>query len=149
MKVRNLFFILLAIGVAGVVSCNTKDKSKKSAGSESADEEWVALDAFHTVMADVYHPLKDSGNLQPIKQRSEELAAEADNLANAKLPAKIDNEEVKAMISALQESVHGINDEVKAGATDEQIRGLLEGAHTLFHHIQEQWYSQEEAGGKH
>jgi len=101
-------------------------------------------------MADVYHPLKDSGNLQPIKERSAELAAEADNLADAKLPAKVDTEEVKAMISALQESVHGINDEVKAGAPDEQIKALLESAHTLFHHVQEAWYrGHEEMPDKH
>lgn len=149
MKFKSLFFVALAIAGISLVSCRTKEKNEAREGTLE-EEEWVALDAFHTVMADVYHPLKDSGNLQPIKERSEELAAEADNLADAKLPSKVDTEEVKAMISALQESVHGINDEVKAGATDDQIRGLLEGAHTLFHHIQEEWYSgHEEVEDKH
>jgi hypothetical protein len=147
MKIKPLFLVVLAMAVAVLVSCGTKEKAVKEE-SVQEDEEWVALDAFHAVMADVYHPLKDSGNLQPIKERSQELAAEADNLADAKLPAKVDTEEVKAMISALQESVHGINDEVKSGASDDQIKGLLEGAHTLFHHIQEEWYGGHE-GDKH
>src|SRR6478609_7565400 len=148
MKATVLHFVKAVLILVVLVSCGTKEK-KEAKDTESIDDEWVALDAFHTVMADVYHPLKDSGNLQPIKARSEELAAEADNLADAKLPAKVDTEEVKAMISALQESVHGINDEVKAGAPDEQIKALLEGAHALFHHIQEEWYGGHDGGEKH
>ncbi len=147
MKAKVLSFVMVAVLFVVLISCGTAEK-KEAKEAESTDDEWVALDAFHTVMADVYHPLKDSGNLQPIKARSEELAAEADNLADAKLPGKVDTEEVKAMISALQESVHGINDEVKAGAPDEQIKALLEGAHALFHHIQEEWYGGHE-GEKH
>jgi len=148
MKAKVLHFFIAALVIVALASCGNKEKTEATE-AESMDEEWVALDAFHTVMADVYHPLKDSGNLQPIKSRSEELTAEADNLADAKLPPKVDTEEVKAMISALQESVHGINDEVKAGAPDEQIKSLLEGAHALFHHIQEEWYEGHEGEDKH
>jgi len=149
MKIKALFFVVLAMTVVTLVSCRTKEKSETKEEGKEDEEEWLALDAFHAVMADVYHPLKDSGNLQPIKVRSEELAAEADNLADAKLPSRVDTEEVKAMISALQESVHGINDEVKAGAPDDQISTLLEGAHALFHHIQEEWYEGHEGEDKH
>ncbi len=37
---------------------------------ESDDVEWKEMDDFHMIMADVYHPLKDSNNLAPIKKQS-------------------------------------------------------------------------------
>lgn len=141
MKIKLLSIVVAIIG-SSLVSCGTKEKKENGEMKQEAtsEEEWQALEAFHVIMAEVYHPLKDSGNIQPYKQRAAEFAAEADKFANAKLPGKVDNAKVKGMISSLSASAQSLDRAVKSGVNDGQVGELLEGIHRLFHHIQEEWY---------
>ena len=110
--------------------------------SEHHDEqvEWKEMDDFHAVMADVYHPLKDSGNLEPIKSRAEELASSASSWSDSKLPEKVDNDEVKDMLVKLKEDTRSLADQIKAGTTDDVIQSQLTTLHDQFHSLQEKWY---------
>ncbi|MEI9921696.1 MAG: hypothetical protein WDO14_23330 [Bacteroidota bacterium] len=125
------YLVILALLVS--FSCSHKEK-------ESDDVEWKEMDEFHTVMADVYHPLKDSNNLEPIKKHADELAASASKWKNAELPAKVDNDETKGLLTKLDDGCQDIAKAIKSGATDEEISAKLTSLHDLFHSIMETWY---------
>jgi hypothetical protein len=111
--------------------------------------EWKEMDDFHAVMADVFHPLKDSGNLEPIKLRAEELASSASTWADAALPEKVDNEVVRGMLIKLKDSTRSLADQIKAGATDDVIQSELTALHDQFHSVQERWYGGGETHHQH
>jgi len=136
MKSNSLLSILFLSSIIVLSSCASKE-NKESAADE---DEWAALDEFHAVMADVYHPLKDSGNVQPIMERAQELAQAADKLAAAPLPEKVNTAEVKAMLASLQKDANALAFDIKDGAPEDQAGTQLEELHTLFHQVQEAWY---------
>jgi hypothetical protein len=108
--------------------------------SEADVDEWKEMDDFHLVMAEVYHPLKDSGDLAPIKSRAEELASAAETWANSEVPDKVDNNEVKGMLEKLKGGTSDLALQIANGAPDEDVSAQLTGLHELFHHLQEKWY---------
>ena len=102
--------------------------------------EWKEMEEFHVIMADVFHPLKDSGNLEVIRLRAEELAANAAKWADAELPEKVNNNEVKGALSNLKDDARVLADQVKAQAADSVISMQLTDLHDQFHGLQEAWY---------
>jgi len=132
-KVFNSVSFAILLGQFLLVMCAKPSK-------EDEQIEWKQMDDFHAVMADVYHPLKDSGNLAPIKSRAEELATSASAWADATLPEKVDNEEVKGLLIKLKDGTRGLADQIKAGAADDVIQSQLTSLHDLFHALQEKWY---------
>jgi hypothetical protein len=134
-KTLNITGFIVMIGYAALIafSCSKSEKHDEQI-------EWKEMDEFHMVMADVYHPLKDSGNLEPIKSRAAELAASAAKWAQAPLPDKVDNEETKGLLLKLKDGAKGLEDQVNSGATDDVIQMQLTELHDLFHGIQEKWY---------
>jgi hypothetical protein len=132
---RYLLFVAFIAFVA--LSCSDKQKEKDE---DEDDIEWKEMDEFHTIMADVYHPLKDSNDLGPIKKESGNFAAAATKWADAKLPSKVDNDETKDLLSQLEDGAKAIDEMVKAGAKDEEIAAKLTGLHDTFHTIMEKWH---------
>lgn len=131
---KYLLFIALILAFA----CSQKEEKETEAED---DVEWQAMDEFHTVMADVYHPLKDSSNLEPIKKDAGELSAAATKWAQTKLPSKVDNDDTKAMLAQLEDGAKELSKMVKDGATtDEVIAAKLTMLHDTFHSIMERWY---------
>lgn len=137
------FAVTVGYAALAIVQCS------KPSEKEEEQVEWKEMDDFHAVMADVYHPLKDSGNLAPIKARAEELAASASKWSDSKLPEKVDNEEMKGRLMKLRDGTRGLADQVNAGAGDDVITTQLTELHDLFHSIQEGWYSGGEGDGHH
>ena len=133
-----LYSTLLLLAISLFFSCSKKDSGKEEM------VEWKEMDEFHMVMADVFHPLKDSGNLEPVKTRADELAASAAKWADAELPAKVDNEKVRGQLQQLKDGTRGLADQIKAGATDEDVQSALTGLHDQFHELQEAWYHEGE-----
>jgi hypothetical protein len=109
-------------------------------GSAASSEEWPAFDSFHMVMAEAYHPYKDSANLEPFKMHAAHMAMEAEKWAGEPLPEKVNSEEVKSMIEKLKTDAATLAARVSAGDPDEALGVDLEALHTHFHHIQEMWY---------
>jgi hypothetical protein len=135
-KSINIFGSIVLLGCIAltVVNCSKSEKH------EDDEVEWKEMDDFHMVMADVFHPLKDSGNLEPIKSRAGELAASASKWAETELPEKVDNEEMKGLLVKLKDGTQGLEDQINSGATDDVIQKQLTELHDLFHSIQEGWY---------
>lgn len=116
----------------------------KKAETES-DVEWPEMDSFHMIMAEAFHPLKDSANLQPAKASAEVMAAEADKWSQASLPEKVNNDDVKAMLADLKAGTRDFADQVKANASDSTLTASMTELHNKFHKITEAWYG----GGEH
>jgi hypothetical protein len=140
-------FVYLALAAAIVVcaiGCGKKEDghehSEDAASTETSSEEWKEMDSFHLIMAETFHPYKDSANLEPVKVHAEHLAMEADKWASTTLPDKVNNDEVKSKLEKLKTDTRGLADKIKAGGSNEEIAAQLTAVHDLFHEIQEAWY---------
>ena len=141
MKTIKLLFLLCVTIFA--VSCSSKKEGERKAEEHvtatSTDEDWPAMDEFHMIMAETFHPFKDSANLEPIKTKASELAASAEKWLNAPLPEKVNNDEVKTKLQQLKTDAATLSETVKS-ADDKTIGESLTKVHDLFHEIQEAWY---------
>ena len=142
----NKLLIVLSFLIA-LVACGTKHSEDHHEQEGQAEEvlNWDAMDKFHLIMAECYHPFKDSSNLEPAKKYAQELADHAVSWVDQPLPSVVDNEEVKAMLVVLKEGAQHFATTV-AGGNDEEIASELEKIHDDFHKIQEAWYSSKGQG---
>jgi len=113
-----------------------------SDSATAAEEEWKAMDDFHMLMAESFHPYKDSANLAPAKSKAAELSAAAEVWASAPLPEKVNTDEMKAKLETLKTAAQTFSATAKT-TNDKAIADGLTDLHDQFHAIQEMWY-----GGK-
>jgi hypothetical protein len=130
--------ILITTLVVSLAACTQKEKPH----SEADDNEWPQMDSFHMVMAESFHPFKDSGNLEPVKRLAEEMAQNAERWAADALPEKVNNDAMKALLQQLKADSRTLADKIKNGATDEEIGATLKSLHDSFHSIMESWNSE-------
>jgi hypothetical protein len=136
---RNALQIFLGFAVAlCILACNNKKDDHKSATGED-EKAWKEMDDFHMVMAETFHPYKDSANLAPAKAKADDLVASADKWTSTGLPERVDNEEMKSMLQQLKSEAEVLRDVVQSGS-DEQIGAALTKLHDTFHAVQELWY---------
>ncbi|MBL7857486.1 MAG: hypothetical protein JNM57_07340 [Cyclobacteriaceae bacterium] len=146
MMKKNYSKLLLLVYVLAlfVVACSGKkeahDHEHEHEASASDEHDWKEMDSFHMIMAETFHPYKDSANLEPIKVHAEHLAIEAEKWSSVALPEKVNNDEVKANIEKLKADTRALADAIKAGSSDEAIAASLTTVHDQFHKIQEAWY---------
>lgn len=124
--------------LVGMVSFSCSKKEKQEAG------DWKELEAFHKVMADVYHPMKDSGNLVPARQLMTQLAEEAEKWSQTALPEKVNTPEVKEKLQKLKTDARTLADEIKRSAPDEAVKEGVTKLHEQFHDIMKAWYDTKE-----
>jgi len=139
MRITILYFFILGF----LLACSSKKGDHEAAASQRADE-WPEMESFHMVMAEAYHPYKDSANFEPIKSLAENLAKESAAWASATLPTGMDNKEIKAKLEKLKTDCRALADQIKGGATDEQIGTSLTSLHEQFHDIMEAWHKGKE-----
>lgn len=133
-------FILAACWGLVWVSCT----GHKSESVTTETEEWPQMDEFHLIMAESFHPFKDSGNLEPARRLAAEMAAQAAKWATSSLPEKVNTPEVSEKISRLKSETEAFAALVQSGS-DAELAEKLNYLHDLFHEIQEAWYGK----GKH
>ena len=137
MNSRQLTNIVLFALTLLAFACASK---KEEASGEAADQkEWKEMDEFHMIMAETFHPFKDSANLEPAKTRAGELATGADKWANATLPEKVNNDEMKTKLEQLKTETTSFLQIVSTN-DEKAIGDELTKIHDLFHSIQEAWY---------
>jgi hypothetical protein len=147
MQLKALRILTLALAVILVAACSSKKEDSKSETSEASDsKEWKEMDDFHMVMAETFHPYKDSANLEPAKTKASELVAAADKWVAAALPEKMNNDEAKGKLENLKQESQTLVQTVSAG-DDKAIGDQLTKVHDLFHEIQEAWYGDGEGEG--
>jgi superoxide dismutase len=98
-------------------------------------ESWTALNIFHEVMAETFHP-SEEGNLKPIRERSGELLAKARLLQSGTIPPSFDTPEIKKSIDDLVKGAIALNQMVVKKADDKTISKKLGDLHDTFHTIQ-------------
>ncbi len=114
------------------------------AQDQASEDEWPEMDSFHMLMAEAFHPYKDSSNLEPAKKLAGELSLEAENWQGAPLPRKVDNDVVKDLLKSLKADSQQLAELIKAGATDQEIGTSLTAVHDQFHKITEAWHGEGE-----
>ena len=143
MKKHTLALLVLAVTFITLVSCNQKKEEAATETATAESEEWKEMDSFHMIMAEAFHPYKDSSNLAPAKKLAEEMAAEADKWATASLPAKVNNDNVKQQLEKLKADTRAFADQVKASTPDADLGTALNALHDSFHGIMEAWHGGE------
>ena len=97
-------------------------------------DSWAELKDFHAVMSQTFHPSED-GNLQPIKQRADELLQKAMALYDSKKPAEFDTPQMKESITKLATDCKLIVGMIADKKSDEELTKKLTEAHDSFHNI--------------
>jgi hypothetical protein len=132
-------FVIILITFA----CASKKEEAQEEGNTPESKEWKEMDEFHMLMAETFHPYKDSANLEPAKMQARELATAAEKWSSSPLPEKVNNDEMKAKLEELKNGTSALVQSVGSG-DNKAIGEQLTKVHDLFHDIQEDWY-----GGTH
>ncbi len=133
-----MFYAMIILLVIGCASRKEKDPELDSPIVKDQSV-WEEMDDFHLVMAETFHPFKDSANLEPVKMRAAELAVAANKWVDAPLPEKVDNDQVKASLEKLKVQAANLAQSVKT-ADDNVISDQLTDLHDTFHELQDMWY---------
>ena len=142
MKLAGSFYSVVLVALLVVMACASKTEQAHGEEDGHAHETagvWKEMDDFHTIMAETFHPYKDSSNLEPAKRRASELMRAADKWASAELPSRVNNEEVKAKLEQLKSEAATLAESVKS-SDDNVIGDHLTRLHDTYHQIEEAWY---------
>ncbi len=142
-KITTLFSL---VALVTLFACGAKhDHDHEATASDSV---WKGMDEFHFVMAESFHPFKDSSNLEPAKK----LAAEMDSVAGVWLaaarPEKVNTDAIKEKMEKLKANTQLFAAAVKVEA-DSTLAKSLDDLHNQFHVLQEAWYSDHQEHEKH
>lgn len=146
MNYKGIYIFAELLMALAMFSCSAKKEAREPGHHRPPDEaeEWTQMDDFHMIMAETFHPYKDSANLEPVKARAMELLKYADQWLIAPLPAQVDTEEVKARLKEIRADAQKLAESVKS-SDDNKIAEHLTRLHDTFHELQEHWYE----GGRH
>lgn len=123
-----------------LISCAIKrDGSDNGKDTGSDVTEWKEMDEFHMIMAETFHPYKDSADLEPVRSRAAELMTAADRWASSPLPAKVDSPEMQEKLKQLRSQAAALAASVTS-QDDNVIGEQLTKLHDTFHAIQDGWY---------
>jgi hypothetical protein len=87
-------------------------------------------------MSKTFHP-SETGNLEPIKKRSKELAEAAKKLSASAIPAEFKKPEVMEAIKKLAADSKKLDELIRKKGKDEDITSSLSALHDVFHTIVE------------
>jgi hypothetical protein len=133
-QLKNIAFFVL--GLLAFACASKKDNADDKAADQ---KEWKEMDEFHMIMAETFHPYKDSANLEPARTKAGELVAAAEKWTSAPLPEKVNNDEMKEKLAQLKTESSAMAQAVSAG-DDKALEEKLTKVHDVFHAIQEAWY---------
>lgn len=132
--------LLLIIGLIVACTANKAHHEHQIKENAIADEEWIAMDNFHLLMAESFHPFKDSANVEPAKKNAIPMASAASEWLDSPLPHKVDNEKIKSKLQQLEREASAFVDIARNG-DDAAIGESLTAMHSVFHEIQEAWHA--------
>jgi hypothetical protein len=119
-----LFLLMVIIIVAG------------TAVVQAQKAKWTEMEAFHTTMAQTFHPAEE-GKLEPVKTRSQEILDKASTWKSSKAPEGYDQKAVKKPLAKLVKGAKELNKLVKENAPDATIKEKISSLHDVFHQIME------------
>jgi hypothetical protein len=120
---KNILTLALILFISGAVQ------------GQSIFSKWPALDEYHKVMAQTFHPSED-GNLEPIKKRSGELRDQAAMVAKSDIPTEFDSPAIRKAVKQLNKDSKALDKFIQSNkATDPQITKSLAALHDVFHDV--------------
>jgi hypothetical protein len=105
-------------------------------GAQAQSAPWKELDEYHKVMAATFHP-SEEGNLQPIRERSGELAAKAKTLYKSSIPTAYQKPGVKETLKLLAKESKALDKMVQRKKSDAEVTKALAALHDRFHEVME------------
>ncbi|MBX2943929.1 MAG: hypothetical protein KF860_16465 [Cyclobacteriaceae bacterium] len=69
-------------------SCSPKAESSSDSTNEADRKEWKGMENFHVLMAESFHPYRDSANLKPVKRLAGKMIVSANSWMNEKTAQK-------------------------------------------------------------
>lgn len=143
---RRIYSFVIALFFLGLMLVACSPKAEKEEVTESEDSEWIGMDDFHMVMAESFHPFRDSANLEPAKALAKEMVAAAEQWISNERPKRVATDEVGQLMNDLKAEAESLAAMVEQGS-DEEIGESLTRLHDIFHHLQEKWYTKEHEEG--
>jgi hypothetical protein len=144
LKKKLISYLVATLSIIALACSTKKEEHNHHENQTVANADWKEMDDFHMIMADAFHPYKDSSNLEPAKNNASSLVAAADKWAQAPLPDKFQgDDEIKFKLNQLKVDASTFEEVVKSG-DDKLIAQSLTKLHDLFHEIQESWYEEGE-----
>ena len=122
--------------------------SKNAHHEHAAAKEWKEMDEFHMVMAESFHPYKDSLNLEPAKEKAVELAVAARAWRESAAPDGVEKARIEGKLDDLVRLSDEFSNEVSS-SSDEVIADKLTAVHDLFHELQNDFYDGAAGGHGH
>jgi len=144
MSTKHAFGILVWSLVVVMAACSPK----KEQATETDSDTWPSMDEFHMIMAESFHPFRDSANLAPAKANADSMVAAAGRWVNAPVPEKANTPQIKEKLQQLKHEADAfaiLSKTDDAAATGESLTKL----HDLFHELQESWYGGHEDHQEH
>jgi hypothetical protein len=144
MSTQHACRILLWCFIIVMAACTPK----KDQATDVESDTWPSMDEFHMIMAESFHPFRDSANLAPAKANADSMVAAAGRWLNAPIPSKANTPEIK---EKLQQLKHEADAFAILSKTDDTIATgeSLTKLHDLFHELQESWYGGHEDHQEH
>jgi hypothetical protein len=105
-------------------------------GMQHAASSWKEMDDFHMMMMATWHPVKQSGDLGPIRAKAGALSDKARAWAASKVPSSCDNRQTRDAIAKVAEQSRALSDLVSRNAPDDQVRAALAGVHDQFEPVE-------------
>lgn len=121
MKIKSLAIILFVLAINTMSAQSTFDK-------------WPAIKQFHEVMSQTFHP-SEEGNLDPLKERSKEMATKAAAILKSDIPAEFKTPAILASAEKLQLKSKALHKMVEDQASDAELTKSLAELHDVFHEI--------------
>lgn len=97
-------------------------------------DDWQEIRDYHKVMSQTFHP-SEKGDIQPIKQRSQELVTSAEKLSKSKIPTEFDNKNIRDAVEKLYVNSKKLHKMVQNKKSDASITKALNDLHDVFHKI--------------
>jgi phage tail tape-measure protein len=122
-----------AIEEAGLEADSEAEKITEAMADEAKGAWNGAMDAYHEVMADVFHSAEE-GDLEPLKKRYQELASVSEEWANTEMPASLQDKGIDETMKELVKASADIAMAVEKG-TDEEMTKAITDLHDVYHKI--------------
>jgi len=104
--------------------------------ANAQNKTWKEKEDFHAVMSETFHPAEE-GKLEPIKNRSQEMADKAMAWLRSTAPEGFDKNKIKESLKNLVKGAKELNKLVKSNAADTVLKEKLSALHDTFHQIEE------------
>ena len=123
--------VLAAVAVAMLFAA-APASAQMSHGSDHAMSGWKQLDSYHMLMMATWHPIKDKGELTPLREMVGKMVASAETLAVSTAPKACATPELKTAAETLVTETKRVAEMVANKANDSLLTLAMHNLHEQF-----------------